>query len=101
MRYLSELFLSRLGTDFSRESVQAAVQECEKEFNERLEEIPTETGKILYLLDEPEKPEENPHFREVLDFWDAAKDCEGEDMEQYEIFRLARCVNRIYQERKG
>lgn len=96
--YLSEHFLNQVGTDFSNDSVRKAIESCEQVLNERLVSVPNSIGKTMYFISKREDDEENGHAREMLDFWDVAKEF-AEQYKDYEIIKLAQCIKKLYTNR--
>ena len=77
-KYLSEIFLETVGTDFSESSVKRGLAACAKTWNEK--------GEC------PEK--------EICDFWDVTK--EFADEEAFKDDEIIRYARRIYEtSRKG
>lgn len=91
--YLSEVFLMHTEDEFSEESVRKGIESCQRILEERLSKLPSSLGRCLYFL-EQKGEEENPAFREMIDFWDVVKDF-SEEYREYEIVRLAECLREI------
>lgn len=96
-KYLSEVFLETVGMDCTEEKVEKGMKKCEEILDRRLAEIPTQIGKMLYILAADGTSGENPHFREMLDLWDVIKEfADNERFGNFEIVRACRMLGDMY-----
>lgn len=98
-QYLPEVFLEKTGAGSTEGAVREGLAACSIVLEERLRQIPTQMGKILYFFDRDGTGgyKENVRFREMLDLEDVLREFAGEKCRDFEIMQVCRLLKAIHQ----